>query len=65
MLFIIIIITISALAILCIGFFEVRIPFLTVPIKLSEKKLTKHSRKMLHKKIWYNYIHKGFVKLPT
>ncbi|MDB5198647.1 MAG: hypothetical protein JWO92_610 [Chitinophagaceae bacterium] len=65
MLTIIILITFTALTVLCIGFFEVRIPFISVPFKSSQKKITRHTRKMLHKRIWYNQIHKGFVKLPT
>jgi len=65
MLFIIIIITVIAIAILCIGFFEIKIPFLSIAVKTHHKKISKHTRKMLHKRIWYNHMHEGFVKLPT
>jgi hypothetical protein len=65
MLSIIIIIPLLAIAILCIGFLEVRIPFISVPAGRSHKKLSRHTRKMLHKRIWYNHTHTGFMKLPT
>lgn len=65
MLSIIIITTILSIAILCVGFIGIRIPFTSIPFKSSGKKLTKHTRKLLRKRIWYNHTHKGFVKLPT
>ena len=65
MLSIILITTFISIVILCIGFFEIRIPFVSVQIKSSHKKITKHTRKLLRKRLWYNQTHKGFVELPT
>lgn len=65
MLFIILIITFLSIAILCIGFIGIRFPFISVQIESSEKKLTKHTRKLLRKRQWYNQTHKGFIDLPT
>lgn len=65
MLLIIVITTIAAVFILCIGFFEIKIPFITIPFKDTHKKIPRHTKKMLRKRLWYNEFHKGFVKLPT
>ncbi len=70
MLGIIFLITFIALITLCIGFFEIRIPFLSIPANKYQKfkftgKLNKHHRKMVRKRMWNNQIHKGFVELLT
>jgi hypothetical protein len=62
---IIILITFTALITLLIGFFEIKIPLLSIPFKSPGKKISRHTKKMLHKRMWYNQTHKGFVKLPT
>ena len=69
MLITIILITFISIIILMIGFFEIRIPYLFddlfATFNSSHKKLKKHTRKMLRKRMWNNQMHKGFVKLPT
>jgi hypothetical protein len=63
----IMIIGITALAIISLGlgFFEIGLPVLRSPFPLRSRKISKHNRKMLRKKIWHNEFHKGFVTLPT
>ncbi|HEY8690230.1 MAG TPA: hypothetical protein VIM07_13425 [Chitinophagaceae bacterium] len=70
MLAIILTITFIALCILCIGFFEIRVPFITVPADeyLSYKvimRANRHARKMMRKRMVYNNIHKGFIDLQS
>jgi|GEM_PF-6176428 len=70
MLAIILIITFIALCILCIGFFEIRIPFISIPAKEYHSykirmRANRHTRKMMRKRMVYNTIHKGFIDLPT
>lgn len=69
MLVIILLITLMALTILFIGFFEIKIPFVSnssdAGSKLVTRRDNKHARKILRKRILNDQIHKGFVKLPT
>lgn len=70
MLVIILLITFISIITLCIGFFEIRIPFLSIPANEYQKfkiRVTesKHQRKMARKRMWYNEIHKGFIDLLT
>jgi hypothetical protein len=70
MLTLILLIPLIAIAILFIGFLEIRIPFLSVPSDVYLKfrkmrKANKHVRKMMRKKLWHDQMHKGFVQLPT
>ncbi len=70
MLAVILIITFIALTILAIGFFEIRIPFLSIPADAYRKykkltKVNKHIRKIQRKKLWHNEMHKGFMELTT
>lgn len=62
-------ITTISIAMLLIGFFEIKIPFLfsdlVVRFRYSRKKVNKHARKMIRKKLWYHRIHKGFIDLPV
>ncbi|MEO7291939.1 MAG: hypothetical protein ABIW34_02465 [Ginsengibacter sp.] len=70
MLVIILFITFISLITLCIGFFEIRIPFLSIPADEYQKyksriKLNRHEKKMMRRRMWYNQIHKGVVELPV
>ncbi len=67
---IILVITFTALTILVIGFFEIRMPFLSIPANAyrqykSLTKVNKHTRKIQHKKIWHDQMHKGFMELSA
>lgn len=62
---IIILITIISLITLCAGFFEIKLPFISVPVFTPRNKITRHAKKILHKRIWFNHLHKGFIKLPV
>jgi hypothetical protein len=68
MLAIILIITFIAICILCIGFFEIRIPFISVPSKEYHSykiimRANRHARKKMRKRMVYKNIHKGFIDL--
>lgn len=70
MLAIILIILFIAITILIIGFFEIRIPFISIPEDAYRKyksinKVNKHTRKIQHKKIWHNQMHKGFIEFSS
>ena len=70
MLVFIFIITFSAIIILCLGFLEIRIPFFNIPsdaYKKYKKTYSNYSRtkKIQHKKIWIDQMHKGFIELPV
>ena len=70
MLTLILLIPVIAIIILLIGFFEIRIPFVSIPAEAyhklkSMRKANKHTKKMLRKKLWNDQMHKGFVQLPT
>ncbi len=70
MLPVIITITFIAIAILCIGFFEINFPFLSLPANAyrkykSVRKASKHIRKIQHKKLWHDQMHKGFIELSA
>ncbi len=70
MLTIIIILSLTAVAILCFGFLEIRIPFSSIPAEAFKKykslsQVNKQTRKIQHKRIWKDQLHKGFVELPA
>lgn len=67
---VILVISFIAITILIIGFFEIRIPFLSIPANAHRKyksvdKVNKHTRKIQHRKIWHNQMHKGFMELSS
>lgn len=71
MIFTIILITFISIVILIIGFLEIQIPFLSfsssqlINFNQSGKKITKHTKKLLRKRLWNNEMHKGFIDLST
>lgn len=70
MLTVILIITFISIAMLCIGFFEIRIPFLSIPSYAFKRykvlsRNNKHTRKIQHKKLWKDQTHKGFIELSA